>query len=256
MGVLNKLREKSNKKIIQEHREKTRQIEDIHDYEETYVPKLEYINTYLTELVDHLGRLEPIIVDSYTDKYKGFKHLKQHEYRLMTNVTKPGSNDKILKEIFLIYRFSGKFKVQHEIFSTAELNRQIKFLQSLNIPHKWKHMTGGNNIVARIDIDPEITVLTKFTANLDEEKINVSILNHTNFSKFQRKLSLDEINEQLMDDFANFIMRENENFFHIDLTSEEREKIRKRLEEDNLRRKNEELGFMGRMKNKIFSKDN
>ena len=104
----------------------------------------------------------------------------------------------------------------------------------------------GGEPGARFTIQAEITAELLFEGDRERGCINLKVINFESLGRRSRVLQLSEINDQFLDGLDRFMIRENNNFFKLDIDEKAKEEIRAKVQEEQ-RKRMEELKEMERM---------
>lgn len=233
MGILNELREEANKKKNKELERKDSQqiLESV--YKSELLPALQHVYKFFKEIVEYLEILEdPIIIKEYSNKYQDFNDLVQKLYKIKTDKYGGATKFNELKEITLRYFYIGEGAFTLEAFTQAEIDQHIKLLSAHKVPFDWsRQFNAVTNSLATFTIERKIPVIIKFEVDIQSSRINLKIINHSNFDVTKRTYKASEIDENFLDKLARYLLHKDNSFLQIDISEEEKAAIRAKIKE-------------------------
>lgn len=98
------------------------------------------------------------------------------------------------------------------------------------------HSVTSANQVAEFSVDNEVPVVFAFTANIEKSCIDLMVSNFDRIGVIRVQLKPEQVDEELLDRLGRYIIRQRSDFLELDITEEEREKIRQQVRESQLLR--------------------
>lgn len=226
MGLLDDLRQQADS--IRDSEEKLKaQQEQLEAWSRVEViPKLTQIYSYLNELISHLGVIQPVIAVAYPLKgYGTLEKLAQGDYKLTAD-----SRDD-MSRVTLVFTCEGKGDVSFNVEGKPQVERLREHLVGCNMPFTSREYRDDrhNLISALFNVEAKVPVLFNFKLAEDKTTINLSIRNFEGLGTRTYRLQPEQIDAQLLDQMGHYLLRTDNHFVRLDITEEEREKLRQRL---------------------------
>jgi len=166
-------------------------LQTIHNYLHDFVELLNFVNSDIkTNLtIDGMGTLEDL------------QHL---DYRLI-------NESSINKEsISLLFSMKNDSQLEIEIDDTIETKERMEELKTLGLLINYTSKTPP-----KIGIQGHIPVRIEFESDFEESSIHISIENFSRLAKEHYVLNVDNITDDLLNDFGQFILRRENNFMDV-----------------------------------------
>ncbi|MGD8570545.1 MAG: hypothetical protein PVJ39_20825 [Gammaproteobacteria bacterium] len=239
MGLLDDLKQQTESKKAQENQESLRKEKAEQFYREKVQPKLTEIYTHYAELTKHLNYVKPDTVAKYVVNAAGLEaEFKQGDYKVQVDST----TDTNYISIRCIC--SRPNMIEYFIEDPNAINKHKNYLNERGLNYQVYPRNNGEP-GARITIEAEIAAELYFKGNREQGTIELQVTNFENLGRRSRVLQIKDINEQFLDGLDRFMIRENDNFFKLDIDDKAKEEIRARVQEEQ-RRRQEELAEMER----------
>jgi hypothetical protein len=239
MGLLDDLKQQSESKKAQENQESVRKEKAEQFYREKVQPKLTEIYSHYAELTKHLNYVKPDTVAKYVVNAAGLEaEFKQGDYKVQVDST----TDTNYISIRCIC--SRPTMIEFIIEDPSVINKHKNFLNERGLNYQVYPRNNGEP-GARITIEPEIAAELYFKGNREQGTVELQVINFESLGRRSRVLQIKDINEQFLDGLDRFLIRENDNFFKLDIDDKAKEEIRARVQEEQ-RRRQEELAEMER----------
>lgn len=239
MGLLDDLKQQSESKKVQESQESLRKEKAEQFYQEKVQPKLTHIYTHYAELTKHLNYVKPDTAAKYVVNASGLEvEFKQGDYKVQVDSTTDTNY------ISIRCVCSRPTLIEFVVEDPSTINKHKHFLNEHGLNFQVYPRT-NNEPGARFTIQAEINPELLFQGNRENGTIELKVINFENLSRRSRVLQIQEINDQFLDGLDRFLIRENNNFFKLDIDDKAKEQIRARVQEEQ-RKRQEELAEMER----------
>jgi len=226
MGLLDDLRQQADSIRDSEASQKAQQ-EKLDAWSKAEVrPKLTQIYSYLNELIGHLEVVQPDTPVAYPLKgYGTLEKLRQVNYKLTTD-----SRDD-MGRVSLAFACIGKGDVNFNVEGKPQVERLREFLNSCKMPFTSREYRDDrhNLVSALFNVEAKVPVLFNFELADDKVTINLTIRNFEGLGSHLYRLQPEMINEQLLDQMGRYLLRADNHFVRLDITDEDRDKLRERL---------------------------
>lgn len=231
MGILNELRDEASKQKEDAKLEEFSQQMMEHKYRNEILPKVQMIFNYFKEIVEHLQFLKnPIVVNDYSKHFPMFGELEQRDYKLSTDDYGGQTKYDELRQVIIKFYCLGEGNFNFEVKSQHEIDQCVALFTAKKVPFDWsRNFNSVDKSSATFEVTRKIPVRIEFKVDYDKSVINLRINNHLNFDTIKRTYKPEEITEEFLDQLANFLLRKNNDFIAIEISDEEREKIRQKL---------------------------
>ncbi|WP_036248454.1 hypothetical protein [Methylobacter sp. BBA5.1] len=233
MGVLEQLRGqvhgKQDDELDQQHIEQ----ELAARYKDAILPKMQSIFVFMKEMVEHLTYLEQsIFIDDYSSKYPQLGRLIQTDYKINTDgiigYVDPGKLMQINVSFFCLSEGAFSYNLQGK----SLIEQEVAFLSAHKVPFEWKYFQGVGAVQnASFIVTRKIPVRFKFEVDYVASNIKILINNHENFGVYKKSFAPEQIDDDLLDEVARFMLRQDSDFIRLEISSEHRNRIRRKLEE-------------------------
>ena len=240
MGLLDDLKKQSESKKAQEDQASVRREQAEEYYRQKVQPKLTEIYTHFAELTKHLNYVKPETIAKYAINVAGQEaEFYQGEYKVQVDSTTDTNY------ISIRCKCTRPTDIEFVIDDPSAINKNKNFLNEHGLSYQVYPRNNGEP-GARISVQAEITPELLFEGDRMKGCVNLKILNFESLGKRTRVLQIHEINDQFLDGLDRFLIRENENFFKLNIDEKAKEEIRAKVQEEQ-RRRIEELKEMERL---------
>ncbi len=231
MGILDELRDESERKKFVEQSENISAEKLAENYQKNILPKMQMVFDFFKEIVEHLQYLKnPIMVYDYSNKYPGLGELKQSDYKLSTDKHGGISHYNELRDVKIRFYCVGDEALEFDVKTQVEIDQHINFLTAKKIPFEWsRHHSNVQNSFATFTVEKKIPVKISFHVDYEQSLINLEISNHLNFSHIKRSYKPDELNSDILDQIAKFLLRKDSTFIQEELSEDEKQALRENL---------------------------
>lgn len=233
MGVLEQLRDQVNRKQDDALDQQNIEQELARRYKETILPKMQSIFVFMKEMVEHLTYLEQaIFIDDYSSKYPQLGRLIQTGYKLNTDGIIGYANPDKLMQVNVNFFCVSEGEFTYQLQGRSLIEQEVAFLSAHKVPFEWKYFQGvGMAQNAKFTVTRKIPVRFKFEVDYAASNINIFINNHENFGVYKKSFAPEEVDDDLLDEVARFMLRIDSDFIRLEITSEHKKIIRSKLEE-------------------------
>ncbi|WP_455208737.1 hypothetical protein [Kaarinaea lacus] len=240
MGLLDDLKQQSESKKAEENQESQRREKAEEFYRKKVQPKLTEIYTHYSELTKHLNYVKPNTIAKYGINLAGqVAEFKQGDYKVQVDSTTDTSY------ISVRCICSRPTDIEFVVDDPSAINKNKHFLNENGLNYQVYPRNNGEP-GARFTIQAEIAAELLFKGDRENGCIHLVVVNFESLGRRNRTLQVQEINDQFLDGLDRFLIRENDNFFKLDIDEKAREEIRAKVQEEQ-RRRIEELKEMERL---------
>ncbi len=235
MGVLDQVKNDANYKQSPELTEQQK-LESV--YQTQLLPKMQKTFLFFKEIVEHLNYLEKAIeIEEYSHDYPQMGVLKQVNYKINTDGYSGLADFNRIMQINVTFVCQGEGDFIYGLEGKSRVEQEVSLLHSRNIPFTWHQYVSAKGIeAATFTITRKIPVRFRFEVDYPQSKINLLITNHENFGTYSKSFEPSAINELLLDEVIRFILRQDGDFVRLDIISQDKLRIQKKAEEEQLQR--------------------
>ena len=230
MGLLDDLKKQSESKKAEEDQESTRREKAEAFYRQKVQPKLTEIYQHYAELTKHLNYVKPDTVARYVINMAGQEaQFNQGEYKVQVDSTEDTNY------ISIRCVCSRPTDIEFVVEDPAAINKNKNFLNEHGLNYQVyprDNAEPGARFTIQAEINPELL----FEGDRMRGCINLKVINFDSLGKRSRVLQTSEINDQFLDGLDRFLIRENNDFFKLDIDDKTKEEIRAKVQEEQLRR--------------------
>jgi len=233
MGILDELRDKSTKKQADDSAHINQEQLAAKNYKQDILPRMQLAFKYFKEITEHVNFLDQAIeVVNYSNKYQRLGKLKQVDYKINTDEYGGFVNHDEIMHINISFLCVGDGEISFKKEGKGLIESEVAFLHKKNIPFSWKYidMVKGSS-VARFNINKRIPVKFRFEVDYPKSKINLLINNHLNFDSYKQVFEPGEVNQELLDEIASYMLRKDYDFIRLRLSNKERKNVPQELDE-------------------------
>lgn len=237
MGILDDLKSQSEVKKADENKE-VRSQEDLEKhYQANIHPKMLQMYTFFKELAEHLNYIKIETKATYPVTPGGImQDFLQGDYK----VTIDSINE--VKNLKMSFSCSLEEPLIFELENVERIERYTDVLQNYHVEHERSDTKGPNYelISAKFKVTGPIPVNIALQGDVGTSSIHLVLNNFELPGISKRTFKEQDITEEFIDDFGKFILRQNPEFLKLDITDEDKEKIRESVQA-NIRQRQEEL---------------
>ena len=237
MGILDQLKQEAAEKKQQEQTQVNLQKQRDDYYRESILPAMQKAFHFMKELVDYLTFLERAIeVEQYSSRYPQFGPLKQQNYKIFTDNHGGFADFDRLMQINVCFFCVGFGSFSYNLESQGRIEREVAFLTSRNAYFDWKLLDGRSAMhSACFTITRKIPVRFKFEVDYEQSNIQLLINNHEDFNAYKKTFAPDEVNDELLDEIARFMLRQDSDFIRLEISSSHRRQIQNLVEQQRIK---------------------
>jgi hypothetical protein len=194
---------------------------------------MQSIFVFMKEMVEHLTYLEQaIFIDDYSSKYPQLGRLIQTGYKLNTDGIIGYVNPDKLMQVNVNFFCLNEGEFTYHLQGRSLIEQEVAFLSAHKVPFEWKYFQGiGMAQNAKFTVTRKIPVRFKFEVDYAASNIKILINNHENFGVYKKSFAPEEVDDDLLDEVARFMLRIDSDFIRLEITSEHKKIIRSKLEE-------------------------
>lgn len=236
MGFLDDLKNQAADRKASEDQLKQRQAELEKIYQETIHPKMVNIYKFLTEMCEHLNYLKPDTRAFYPLRPDGsLQSFKQGDYK----VTIDSAN--CIKNVTLRFFCELDAPLTYDIEHQDRILRYSEVLESYRMPFTRKDYKDDNYelISANFKVTGPLPVHVIFQGDVENSAIKLLLTNFERPGTVKHTLQERHIEAAFFDSFGKYLLRENDKFMSLDISEQDKEKIRQQLQQEMLRRQQE-----------------
>jgi hypothetical protein len=233
MGVLEQLRDQVNRKQDDALDQQTIEQELAARYKGAILPKMQSIFVFMKEMVEHLTYLEQaVFIDDYSSRYPQFGRLIQTGYRINTDGIMGYADPDKLMQVNVNFFCQNEGAFTYPLQGRSLIEQEVAFLSAHKVPFEWKYFQGvGMAQNASFTVMRKVPVRFKFEVDYAASNIKILINNHDNFGVYKKSFAPEEVDNDLLDEVARFMLRIDSDFIRLEITSEHKKIIRSKLEE-------------------------
>ncbi|WP_455222270.1 hypothetical protein [Kaarinaea lacus] len=240
MGLLDDLKKQSESKKAQEDQESVRREKAEEFYRQKVQPKLAEIYNHYAELAKHLNYVKLETIAKYAINIAGQQaEFYQTDYKVQVDSTEDTNY------ISIRCKCTRPTDIEFVIDDPSAINKNKNFFNEHGLNYQVYPRNNGEP-GARISVQAEIKPELLFEGDRMKGCINLKVINFESLGSRTRVLQIHEINDQFLDGLDRFMVRENDNFFKLNIDEKAKEEIRARVQEEQ-RRRMEELKEMERL---------
>jgi hypothetical protein len=233
MGVLEQLRDQVNRKQDDALDQQTIEQELAARYKKSILPKMQSIFVFMKEMVEHLTYLEQaVFIDDYSSRYPQFGRLIQTGYRINSDGIMGYADPDRLMQVNVNFFCQNEGTFTYHLQGRSLIEKEVAFLSAHKVPFEWKYFQGVGMVQnASFTVTRKVPVRFKFEVDYAASNIKILINNHENFGVYKKSFAPEEVDNDLLDEVARFMLRIDSDFIRLEITSEHKKIIRSKLEE-------------------------
>lgn len=253
MGILDQLKQEAAEKQKQQQTQVNLEKEREDYYRASILPAMQKAFHFMKELVEYLNFLEHAIeVEQYSARYPQFGPLKQQNYKIFTDNHGGFADFDRLMQINVCFFCVGFGSFSYNLEGQNRIEREVAFLTSRNLSFDWKLLDGRSAMhCACFSITRKIPVRFKFEVDYEQSKIQLLINNHEDFNVYKKSFAPDEVNDELLDEIARFMLRKDSDFIRLEISSSHRRHIQNLVAQQRI----QELAMMREIQSEKLAPD-
>ncbi|WAR45078.1 hypothetical protein [Methylomonas rapida] len=242
MGILDQLKQEAAEKQKLQESQTNLQKQREDRYRAAILPAMQKAFKFMQELVEYLNFLEhAVVVEEYSNQYPQFGQMKQQDYKIYTDNHGGFADVDRLMQINVRFFCVGFGSFSYNLEGQNRIEREVAFLTSRNVHFDWKLLDGRSAIPSAVfTITRRIPVRFRFEVDYDNSKIHLLINNHENFNAYKKAFAPEDVNDELLDEIARFMLRKDSDFIRLEITSVQRQRIKNLVEQ----KRREELALL------------
>jgi hypothetical protein len=224
MGILDELREQADQRRGDEQERAERESERSAYYRNELLPRMRVIYAYLFELVQHVNYLQPEVCLAY--QFEGLGRLEgfcQGPYQL---TTEGGGN---LKRVTLSCEAVRDKTFEHETTTRQELERMKNYFWRNRLP--FQANAAGAERGVRFIFEGRVPVVCAFEVDFATGAIVLTMRNVDRLGMDRFSFKPEQVDEVLLDRFARFVLRRDDGLIALEMSEEDRDRLRRMLHE-------------------------
>ena len=226
MGLLDELKQQAELKRAELARAEAEQEARHAAYRENILPRMRRLFSYLSELAEHLNYVDAPVSVSYPIKtYDTLRDLRQRDYKVRADSMEG------MKRIDFSFECAADGHVQFEVENKLYIERLEEYLTSARLNYVCnKFKDSRHNVTsARFRIDNHVPVSLVFEVDVDKGMIRTEIRNHSGLHVDRFTVDPADIDDDFLEELGKFILRQESRLFRLEISEEERQRIRERL---------------------------
>ena len=236
MGVIDDLKQEAERRKQQLSDEEARKARKQETYQNQMRPAMQGIFRYLNEMTEHLNFLKPKVGLCYAlPGYGEIGNLVQDDYRLSVDSTE---QPKLIKFWFTC-RSPDDLK-----FSVTPRSKALdtrKFLEDLRLDFaEWPLRDSFNEVIGfGFEVKFSILVVFLFKIDMDSELIAMKVVNFEGLRTLSDSFPPATVDSAWLENLGNYILGRNENLRALNISDQERQRIRQQLQQSDAERRKE-----------------
>jgi len=242
MSLLDELKQQAEAKKEQERAEQRRQAEAAEAFRAEVRPRLTQAATYLAELAEHLSFVQPDIrVDYPLKAYGTLEGLRQSNYRATTD----GGED--IRSVTLSFSCVGERPLHFDVQGEALMARETDFLREARLEYsRREHRGERRNITgASFKVEPKVPVIIRLEIAADMLNVVLTVSNLDALETRRYPLDYQKLDSDFLDELGKAVLRQENSFLRLDISPEERKRLRKQLDRVGRKRAKEQPAVPG-----------
>ena len=227
MGLLDELKQEAEIKRAEAARVAEAEQARLRDFQERIHPRVVRLFTFLSELAEHLNFIAKPVRVSYPIKtYAVLRDLVQQDYKIRSD------SMEAMREIDFSFDCVGEERVEFEVENKLYIERLEEYLSSARLNftcHKSKD-NRHNVTSARFRVDAHVPVRFEFKVDVDAGVIRLVMRNYHGLHVDHFSIDPEHIDQDYLDELGKFILRQESQLFRLEMSEEERQQLRRRLE--------------------------
>ncbi|HDP89355.1 MAG TPA: FHA domain-containing protein [Thioalkalivibrio sp.] len=239
MGVLDELKRRAEQLKTEEARVAEQRAERLVHARDTLSPALARIHAYLEELAQQLEIVHPAVKADFPIRDVGvLDGLSQGGYRVSREVDAAGTHSVVFSCVL-----QSRRHYRFELSVPGQVDSWLNQLRMHGLKVDHAQVLEENSVGHRvwINVAGYVPVRLRFSADVDNEAILLRVQNYDDLNELRHRIRPEQIDEPFLDELGRYILRKPNRFLKLEVPAEVRNRLRRRIEEDQ-RRKQDELG--------------
>jgi hypothetical protein len=179
----------------------------------------------------------------------------QKDYKINTDGYGGFSDFNKLVQINLTFYCIGKGELEYNVQTKSAIEQENAFLHAKRVASKMYRLGGaGREESAKFVVTKKIPVRVRFEVDYEQSQIKVMVNNHTDFSTYTEVWQPADIDDAFLDTLARYLLRKDSEFVSLDITDEDRNELRKKLQSIKHKEEQERLRGVTEQKNSGLEK--
>lgn len=233
MSFLDELRQAADEKHRREVAEQEDHVRREAYYRDIMRPKLEFIYSFLAELAEHLNYVgREITADYQLEGYGELEGLRQGNYAVSADSRRD------MKNVALSFECRGEGMVRLPMVGKHAIRRYNEYLLNNHLTFDNQIDRGGSRLemTSTFLIENRVPVDFIFLGDVDHSRIQLTVRNFDRLGARVLSLAPESVDEAMMDRLARYVVRDDDSFLQLDITEDQRRKIREQVEAEQRQR--------------------
>ena len=236
MGLLDDLKNQAEDLRAKEQQGEDQSGGKPQNYKKEIHPVMMDIYRFLKELTDNLNIVKPQTLILYPILPGGEKQpFQQRNYTLSVDDTQ------LIKNIKLMFMALLDKPITIRVKDEANIRKQTELLERFKVLHKRKDFNDKNYKLTHSDfiIQGPIKISVQFIGDPETSSIQIVFNNFEHPGEVKRKLDVTKINQDFLDKFGRYILREDDKLFALDISEKDKQAIREMVAKEKAKREQE-----------------
>ncbi len=250
MSLLEDLKKQAQRLQAEQHAEEEHAKQHLEEVRAELVPALATIHEYLRELVDQLTVVRPQIPFSFP--LRG--------YALLAGLTQGGytlshTGDKPLESVRLSFTLSRDKDYHFDVQAPSDIGEWVSAMKDYGVKIDDVHVLEETSMgqKARITVGGQISVFLLFAIDYEHACIVLTVHNYDQLGEKSHRIAPEQVTSRFLDELAKYILRRDNRFLRQEVSMEFRNRLRRQLEHDEQKKKEELTGALEAFSSRIKS---
>lgn len=199
-------------------------------------PRMVEIFGFLKELTKNLNIIKPETIIEYPILPGGQKQtFRQGEYKVEVD------NHQQIKEVKLSFKAELEKPITLRVKGEDNVKKQTELLASYKILTHRKDFKDNNYKHTHSDfiIEGPVNITVQFVGDVEASSLQLYLSNFETPGVVKRNLDIKNINQEFLDKFGRYILREDNKLFSLDISEKDKQAIREMVEKERAKREQE-----------------
>ena len=199
-------------------------------------PRMVEIYGFLKEMAKNLNIIKPETIVEYPILPGGQKQsFRQGEYKVDVD------NHQQIKEIKFTFKAELEKPITLKVKGEDNVKKQAELLASYKILCQRKDFKDNNYKHTHSDfiISGPVNITIQFVGDVETSSVQLFLGNFETPGIAKRILDLKNLNQEFLDKFGRYILREDNKLFSLDISEKDKQAIREMVEKERLKREQE-----------------